>query len=125
MCKCIYSASPTVCFDNASFQARSTIELQAKKENHLNTIKASWWITNLLYFFKNKYTIYAERQKGRCIMEITSRSFNYATRKYEDWGVDDSGNVFFQVVPTQLELDLPPPTPPDPGDPSPLPQLDD
>jgi len=58
-------------------------------------------------------------------MEITSRSFNYATRKYEDWGVDDNGKVFFQEVETQLELDLPPPTPPDPGDPSPFPQLDD
>lgn len=59
-------------------------------------------------------------------MNFTSRSFNYATRKYEDWGADEDGRCFFQVVQEeQLELQLPPPTPPDPGDPSPFPQLDD
>jgi len=59
------------------------------------------------------------------MMNTGSRSFNYATRQYEDWGISKSGIVFFQTVPHQLELDLPDPMPPDPGDPSPLPQTDD
>lgn len=55
-------------------------------------------------------------------MDYTSLSFNYATRKYELWGVDANGNA--GIMEEQLELPLPAPTPPDPGDPSPLPQLE-
>ena len=42
-------------------------------------------------------------------MDITSRSFNYATRKYELWGATDSGHAAFIEEPTeyQLELELP------------------
>lgn len=45
-------------------------------------------------------------------MEITSRSFNYATRQYEDWGVSDCGHaVIFTPDNRQLEFELefPPP----------------
>jgi hypothetical protein len=37
-------------------------------------------------------------------MTITSRSYNHATHKYEDWGVKDNGDVY--VEPVQLELPL-------------------
>lgn len=54
-------------------------------------------------------------------MNETSLSYNYATHKYESWGVDASGRVV--VISEQLELPLPVPIPP--PDPGGLPQLDD
>ena len=42
-------------------------------------------------------------------MDITSRSYNFATHKYEDWGTDDNGRVVHKSSDVQLELELPPP----------------
>lgn len=44
-------------------------------------------------------------------MQSTSRSYNYATRQFEDWGVDDNGQVLMFPVERQLEFELYPPIP--------------
>lgn len=47
-------------------------------------------------------------------MNLTSLSFNYATRKYEYWGTDDDGNVVMTMNPKdtdELQVEVPPPIP--------------